>query len=78
MEAKHTEVIADAVVLKRTELATKTDVNWLKWGDWHQYCANNLQFDGRNCVAGKSVGKLIFSPRIYNNSAVAGNCSNSL
>ena len=32
MEAKHTETIADAVVRNCGELATKTDVNWLKWG----------------------------------------------
>ena len=32
MEAKHAEAVADAIVRNRGELATKTDVNWLKWG----------------------------------------------
>ena len=32
VEAKHTEAIADAIVRNRSELATKIDVNWLKWG----------------------------------------------
>ena len=32
VEAKHAEAIADAIVRNRGELATKTDVNWLKWG----------------------------------------------
>ena len=32
MEAKYTEAIADAIVRDRGELATKIDVNWLKWG----------------------------------------------
>ena len=59
MEAKHTETIADAVVRNCGELATKTDVDWLKWGLGIKYCTHNLQFDGRNCIAGELAGKLL-------------------